>query len=99
MEEKHIILSGQIKKLREEKKWTKKQMAEKLCIDCRTLRIYEEGSSNMTIDTLIRYTEIFQVSLDYLLFGTEISTVELCEKINKLSQKQKKAIMAIIESY
>lgn len=93
------ILTRQIKKLREEKGWTYKYMAKKLEIDVRTLKSYEEDSSKMRVDDLIRYTQIFQVSLEFLVEGTEISDEKLYQKLSKLSPKQKRAIMAVIDSY
>ncbi len=93
------ILTRQIKKLREEKGWTYKYMAKRLGIDVRTLKSYEEDSSKMRVDDLIRYTQIFQVSLEFLVEGTEISDEKLYQKLSKLSPKQKRAIMAVIDSY
>ena len=93
------ILTSQIKKLREEKGWTYKYMAKRLGIDVRTLKSYEEDSSKMRVDDLIRYTQIFQVSLEFLVEGTEISDEKLYQKLSKLSPKQKRAIMAVIDSY
>ena len=93
------ILTRQIKKLREEKGWTYKYMAKRLGIDVRTLKSYEEDSSKMRVDDLIRYTQIFQVSLEFLAEGTEISDEKLYQKLSKLSPKQKRAIMAVIDSY
>lgn len=93
------ILTRQIKKLREEKGWTYKYMAKRIGIDTRTLKRYEEDSSKMRVDDLIRYTQVFQVSLDFLVEGTEISDEKLYQKLSKLSLKQKRAIMAVIDSY
>lgn len=93
------ILTKQIKNLREGKGWSRKYMVEKLGIDVRTLKSYEEDSSKMRVDDLIRYTQIFQVSLEFLVEGTEISDEKLYQKLSKLSPKQKRAIMAVIDSY
>lgn len=93
------VLASKMKELRKGKNWSLGFMAKKIHVDYRTLEKYEEGVSFPSAKTVLDYTEKFHVSLEYLYFGTEISDVELCRKIGRLSPKQRKAIMTVIDSY
>lgn len=53
---------GTIKLLRKYKKMTQVEMACKLNINDRTLRRYEEGRKNMTLDMFTKITEYFRLT-------------------------------------
>lgn len=93
------VLVSQMIRLRKGKKWSLKRMAEKLGIDYRTLSRYEHEEQDVPSEIIFEYCKCFHVTLDYLCRGTEVSDIELYDAIKKLSPKQKRAIMGIIDSY
>ena len=66
--------SDTLKKLREKNKLTQEQLAEKLMISKATVSHYEQGINKPNLDTIIKLAEIFDVSVDYLLGRTSVST-------------------------
>ena len=73
------------KDLRKEFGLSQKQMAEKLSISQQTYSDYEKGKTEPTIDTLIKISEFFKVSIEYLLgleddFGIRVDSKELIKR-------------------
>lgn len=93
------VLASKMTELRENKRLTLKGMAKKLGIDYRTLSRYEKEEQIPPATIVLEYSRIFNVTLDYLYYGVEISNVEIYNAIKTLSPKQRKAVMAIIDSY
>ena len=58
-----------IKKLRQEKNMSQKELANKLQVAQNTLSYWESGKYEPDIDTIIKLSEIFNVSIDYLIKG------------------------------
>lgn len=92
-------LAETLKTLREDRKWTQKELAKKLGVDRRTLKNYEEGISFPPADIILRYTRIFGVSLEYIYYGKKVGNQELYDKLQALSDKRRTAVMGVIESY
>ena len=67
-----------IRKIRVQNKYTQAELAETLGIDRSFLSCIESGKKGCSVDLLIQLSDFFQVSLDYLVFGTERYT--LCQK-------------------
>lgn len=63
-----------LKQLREELNMTQKELADKLSISRAAVGLYEQGKRNVDNDTLLKLSEIFNVSADYLLGNTDIKT-------------------------
>ena len=61
------MLKDQLKKLRESKKITKKQVAEAINISERAYITYEYGQRDISTDTLQKLADFYGVSTDYLL--------------------------------
>lgn len=55
--------------LRERYNIGKKQMADLIGVSRQALHLYETGKANPSLDTLIFMTQIFDCSLDYLVFS------------------------------
>lgn len=66
-------LSHRIVNLRKEAGMSQAQLARKLNISPSALGNYEQGRRNPDLDTLVMMSYIFDVSLDYLITGTEHS--------------------------
>ena len=61
-----------IRNLREDKDWTQQHIADLLFINRRTYSAYENGVNAMSPEVLIKLSQIFDTSIDYLLGLTEI---------------------------
>ncbi|MBQ3419994.1 MAG: helix-turn-helix transcriptional regulator [Erysipelotrichaceae bacterium] len=53
--------------LREEKDWTQKEVALKLNISQRAYSHYENGTRQLPIDLLIKISQLYGVTTDYIL--------------------------------
>ena len=73
------MLTERLIQLREEKKLTKKEVAEFLKIDQSTYGKYELGKREPDYDTLLRLADFFDVSVDYLLCRTNIRKLDKTE--------------------
>lgn len=71
-----------IKKLRKQKKWSQKQLADKLNIHQTAVSQWETGRSYPDIEIAIKLSEIFNVSIDYLIKGENCPCT--CKKKNIL---------------
>ena len=65
------IVSNSIKKLREEKGMTQDELAEKLNVTRQAVSNWETGKTQPDIETLTRLAEIFDVSVERLIYGSE----------------------------
>ncbi|UOQ47208.1 helix-turn-helix domain-containing protein [Gracilibacillus caseinilyticus] len=68
MDEK--ILGKRIRKLRQDKKLTMKQLGEKFSLAESTISGYENGNRKPDMDLVIKLADFFEVSVDYL-YGRE----------------------------
>ena len=71
-------IGNRLKELRKQKAYTVDTLVGKcnklyIDIDEKTIRRYEKGEFIPKIDNLIAFSEIYGVSLDYLIFGNETS--------------------------
>ncbi len=64
------IFHSKIKEFRKSINLTQKQMAERLNITERAYQYYESGQREPNIDTLFDISNIFDISIDYLLGKT-----------------------------
>lgn len=65
------MLYRRIKDLREDKDWTQRQLAEMLHISRSAYSAYENGANAVPIEVLIRLSQIYGTSVDYLLEQTD----------------------------
>lgn len=70
------ILAARLKRLREENKasnkdWTQGYVADKLNVARTSYTAYENGTKQPTLETLINISDLFDVSIDYLLGRNE----------------------------
>jgi len=95
--------------LRQEKNWTQAQLGNKMGIHQKQVSAYERGRNIPSTEVLIKFADIFDVSLDYLAFEAEdkpakmdIKDRELLrkfEEIDKLSDKDKLTIKEILDTF
>lgn len=87
-----------IKNLREDNDLTLKELAFKIGVDPKTLSRYEKGKFEPTISVLIKLSEIFNVSVDYLCGKKAIeinNDVELKHELNKIMDKLSDVVKSI----
>ena len=71
MKTDEISLGRRLKELRHQKKMTQQELAKLLFVSDKTVSKWEKDGSIPDIDILIDLSEIFNVSLDYLLTGNK----------------------------
>lgn len=62
-----MTIKDQLKKIREEKGLSRKDVAEKACIPYTTYVKYETGEREPVLSSLIKLADFYQISLDYLV--------------------------------
>ena len=67
------MLSKRITYLRQEAKMNQKELAQKLNLSPSAIGMYELGKRIPSLDVLIDLSDIFEVSLDYLITGSNYS--------------------------
>ena len=65
------MLSKRITCLRENYGISQAQLAQKLYVSASTIGMYEQGRRTPSLEVLILLSEFFDVSLDYLITGSE----------------------------
>ena len=68
------MIYKRIRDLREDNDLTQQNIADELHINRRTYAAYENGINSMTPETLIKIANFYNVSVDYLLGLTDITT-------------------------
>lgn len=61
------VFSRRLKNLRENKELAQNELAKELYVNRSLICVYEKGKRLPSIDMLIRLSEFFKVSIDYLL--------------------------------
>ena len=99
-------LMNRIRDLRQEKRWTQEEMAEKIGVHQKQISAYERGINIPSTEVLIKLSEVFDVSLDYLAFEAEgrsakveIKDRELLrqfETIDKLNDQDKDIVKQVL---
>ena len=83
-----------IKKLREEKSMTQYNLAEKLNVTRPAVSNWETGKTSPDIDTLFKLSQIFDVSMEEMIYGEKQSRVTNVTNVTNLTINQhgKKAV-------
>lgn len=102
-----------LKKLREEKGISQKQLADVVSVSQQSINKYENHNIEPDIDTLIKMADYFETSVDYIIghskirrkieavssYDLNIEEAKLVESYRALSNNQRKSIVLIIENY
>ena len=106
---KKMTIGSRIKRLRQERGWSQAQFAKKLEVHPKQVSGYERGAHIPSTDVMIRMAEILGVSLDFLVFDnrsdsrqvniSDIELIELLEKIDQLSDKDKQTVKAVLDTF
>lgn len=73
------MMSNRLRDLRKEKRLTLRDLAEKVNISYSNIAMIERGERNFTSDSLIIFSNFFNVSTDYLL-GKTMIRISHCQK-------------------
>ena len=65
------VIGTKIKEQREQRSWSQQVLATKLAVTRQTISKWELGKSYPDLESLVRLTQLFEVSADYLLGLTE----------------------------
>ena len=106
---KKMTIGSRIKRLRQERGWSQAQFAKKLEVHPKQVSGYERGAHIPSTDVMIRMAEVLGVSLDFLVFDnrsdtrqvniSDIELIELLEKIDQLSDKDKQTVKAVLDTF
>lgn len=95
-----------IKELRKSKKWTQKDLANKLDVRFTQLNKYECGLHTPPMDKLIKMSEVFDTTIDYLLTGNRtgdspLHNLRLLERFQALedfSNEDQETVIKLIDA-
>lgn len=87
----NMDISERLQELRKKEGYSQEQVAEMLGLSRQAISKWESGQGKPEIDNIIKLTEIYRVSADYILLGTKKVSVPVPEK-KELSHEYKKAI-------
>lgn len=90
-----IEFGERIKKLRKQKTLTQEQLAKRLWVTKSIISAYESGNKYPSLDMLIKLSQTFNVSTDYLLGVNKKQSID----ISNLSENQINIIKKIIEEF
>lgn len=69
-------IGDRIARLRRAKKWTQRQLAEKVGIRSASMSKYERGAYTLRADALVSIARVLNTSIDFLLTGREAEIAE-----------------------
>jgi len=101
--------TSRLRKLREARGLTQRQLAERIQIEVAQVTRYERGQFLPNAETLISLARVLQVGLDFLLLGeaepgasqlpiTDLPLLERFQDLQKLSKKDREAVILLIDS-
>ena len=102
-----MTIAERIRLLRQERKWTQAELAERLGIHQKQVSAYEREVNLPSTDILIKLAEAFDVTLDYLAFESKGSPAKFniqdrellrrFEMVDNLSDKEKDLAKEILD--
>jgi transcriptional regulator with XRE-family HTH domain len=84
------IIAGRLRTLREDAKLSQEKIAPIVGMKQSSVNRYENGQSNPSFETLLRYADYFDVSLDYIFGRTDKPQGRLYECKPKIEQNNPK---------
>lgn len=71
---------NRIKQLREENSWTQLELSQRMNCAMSSIAMYENGNRKPSLEVLIKLSEIFNCSIDYLMCKTDIRNYDKDEQ-------------------
>ncbi len=104
-----MTIGNRIKRLRQERGWSQAQLGQRLGVHQKQISGYERGVHVPSAEMLAKISEVFDVSLDYLIVGgqaggqrVEVGDRELLRQmaeIDRLPEDEKSAIKTVLETF
>jgi len=85
-------ISERLQELRKKAGYSQEQLAEMLGLSRQAVSKWESGQGKPEIDNIVKLTEIYKVSADYILLGAEKEATAPVPEKKELSHEYKKAI-------
>lgn len=86
---------------RTNRKWSQLYVAEKMNVSTNTISAIENGAQQFNLMILLRFSELYGVSTDYILKGEILDPEdsELFKKITKLPIMEQRRVLAAINAF
>jgi len=88
----NVDIAERLQELRKKAGYSQEQVAEMLGLSRQAISKWESGQGKPEIDNIVKLTEIYNVSADYILLGTEKEVSVSVPVKKELSHEYKKAI-------
>lgn len=88
-------IAKRLQRLRKKAGYSQEQIAEMLGISKQTISEWENGQGKPEINSVIKLTEIYDVSADYILLGIENRMSTSMLETRKMNKEYRKAIAII----
>lgn len=85
-------IAERLQELRKKAGYSQEQVAEKLGISRQAISKWESGQGKPEIDNIVRLTEIYEVSADYILLGTENRATTIVTEKKEINKEYRIAI-------
>lgn len=93
--DRYYYIGDHIRSFREGKGWTQQALGKRLGKKTSTISSYETNAKLPSTDCLIKMAELFDTSLDTLVYGENAELLA----IHSLSQDQKELVSAIVQYF
>lgn len=99
--EERLLFGERLHSRRKALNLTQEYVSEKSGISLRFYQMIERGEKSVSLDTLIRLSDVLTISVDYLLFGELAYSLEnpLSETLYRLSPRQREDAIKILQLY
>lgn len=94
-------IGRKIKRLRDEKKWTQQDLADKIGVSFTTISLYEFDARKPSFNALYRIAEVFDVTPEFFFNGEEIKNEKIklaARNMQELKDEDIQAINTLIKS-
>ena len=88
-------MGEKLKSLRLEKKYTQKQISERIGLAISAVSSYESGARYPSYDVLVKLSRIYHVSTDYLLGVTSQRTID----VSALDDEEIELVSQLVEQF
>lgn len=102
IESKQLIEIGQrLYECRKARGWTQAYVAEKVDVSVNTMSAIENGLQQFSLTNLLRFSELYETSTDYILSGhkQEFYDCELFHKLMKLPPSERIRLLRAIDVF
>lgn len=98
-DKKYIDIGKRIRDFREQNNWTRDFLAEKLEISTMYLCQLENAQRSSSLQLTMKIAEVFNISLDYLIYGEksiDVDKNEVIELVDKASKRQLEVVKTVL---